>query len=312
MQLFQETSLPPFVFICDPISLRTTTTVLHKTLLDGAPGLVHVHLDAVACFSQKLLFDTVLDKLPGLHPDERWNDSWDAFLHGLRHVHRADKDVRVVISVEHVDRLKPDTIVPLSRLRELVLSFFHLLCDQLSVLGQSQTNVTVVFLSQTQWQDVKPALGASPEPYYIDIKPLTKSGILPFPLLSFSSLIMGSRGDNDSVVQVHRNFRSSIVLQIHTLLPPLFQSALWTLYLHGLRRLLSLCSRYRRTCVCSRSVLASFCETAARIFRRCSADRGHASPTHTSIHTSRHPCARVALPSIDECSRLERRERRPA
>jgi len=125
MQLFVQeiqslvSTLPPFVYIYDPVSLRTTTTVLQKTLSDGPPGLVHVHLDAVSCFSQKLLFDYILESLPGLDPEERWNDSWDSFLHGLRRV----ADVRLVISVEQVDRLKPDAMVPLSRLRELVLSF---------------------------------------------------------------------------------------------------------------------------------------------------------------------------------------------
>jgi len=181
IQTLFSTHPPPFVYIYDPVSVRTASTVLETSL----SGLLHVHLDAVSCFSQKLLFDNILNSLPGLDPDERYNDSWDSFLHGLGHHQQRQrraaghKDVPLVISVEQVDRLKPDTIVPLSRLRELVLfpPFFNLFCDE---LYQSQTNVTVVFISQTQWQDVKPASGASPEPYYIDVKPLTKSGILPF------------------------------------------------------------------------------------------------------------------------------------
>lgn len=180
VQTLISTYPPPFVYIYDPISLRTTSTVLKKTIFDVScntsddlPKIFHVHLDAVTCFSQRLLFDNILNSLPCLDPGtnilERWNDSWDSFLHGIRY-HNVNKrllvqkDVRFVISIEQVHRLKeklPDSIIPLSRLNEL-----------------SQVDITVVFISQTQWQDIKPALGASPEPYYIDVKPLTKSEII--------------------------------------------------------------------------------------------------------------------------------------
>jgi len=203
VQTLISTYPPPFVYIYDPISLRTTSTVLKKTIFDVScntsddlPKIFHVHLDAVTCFSQRLLFDNILNSLPCLDPGtnilERWNDSWDSFLHGIRY-HNVNKrllvqkDVRFVISIEQVHRLKeklPDSIIPLSRLNELVLSCFLLPKPDL-IVSQSQVDITVVFISQTQWQDIKPALGASPEPYYIDVKPLTKSGVFSFLLVLF-------------------------------------------------------------------------------------------------------------------------------
>ncbi|KAJ3575410.1 hypothetical protein NP233_g1112 [Leucocoprinus birnbaumii] len=171
---------PPFIYIYDPTSPRTTSGVLTQTISgagnadnNSAVEIYHVHLDAVTCFTSRLLFDTIINSLRGEEPEnelpERWNDSWDSFLHGLRHIEtrkrqESQKGVRFVISIEQAQRLKeklPDSIVPLSRLNEL-----------------SRIDITVILISQTQWQDIKPTLGASPEPYYIDVKPLSKADII--------------------------------------------------------------------------------------------------------------------------------------
>jgi len=228
-------TLPPFVYIYDPVSLRTTTTVFQKTLSDGPPKLVHVHLDAVSCFSQKLLFDYILDSLPGLDPNERWNDSWDSFLHALHHVHRHDRDIRLVISIEQVDRLKPDAMVPLSRLRELVLSF--LICPGVNSvpLPESDQCHRRLYLTHPM-AGRETRVGGITRAVLYRHQTTDQVWYSIFLLLSFSSLMMHSRDDNGSVVQIRRNFRSSssFVIQIRALLPPVFQSALWTLYLHDL------------------------------------------------------------------------------
>jgi len=234
-----SSTLPPFVYIYDPVSLRTTTTVFQKTLSDGPPELIHVHLDAVSCFSQKLLFDYILDSLPGLDPNERWNDSWDSFLHALRHVHRApghkDRDVPLVISVEQVDRLKPDAMVPLSRLRELVLSFLICLGINSVPLSESDQCHRRLYLTDPM-AGCETCVGGFTRAVLYRYQTTDQVWYSIFLLLSFSSLMMDSRDDNDSVVQIRRNFRSSssFVIQIRALLPPVFQSALWTLYLHDL------------------------------------------------------------------------------
>jgi origin recognition complex subunit 5 len=167
MQLAQLISTP-FVFICDPVALPATAAAVRAAL--DRPDVFHVHVDAVAAFTQRLLFAAILG--PGAY------DSWDSFLHGLQHLH-AQKDASFVITVEHVYRLKeclPDAIVPLARLAELVSPRPSSPARPLTS-AQSQLDLTVVFLSQTQWQDIKPPLGASPEPYYIDPKPPSKSGL---------------------------------------------------------------------------------------------------------------------------------------
>jgi origin recognition complex subunit 5 len=190
---------PPFIYVYDPIALRTTNTVLAKTISDIAVDDAEIHLvrvDAGTCFAQRLFFDAVINTLlDDTASEERWDDSWDSFIHGLRHIHTArkrdqgQKDVRFVISVENAHRLKeklPDSIIPLSRLSELVsISFLSTVCNLIMTM-QSRIDITVILLSQTQWQDLKPPLGASPDPYYIDIKPLTKSGTSP--LSTFTSL----------------------------------------------------------------------------------------------------------------------------
>lgn len=135
---------PPFIYICDPISLRTTVSVLNATVSsissDGESSgdfdIYYANLDAITCFSQRLLFDTILNSLSDFEPDEqmteRWNDSWDSFLHGLRFLHskkreKSTRSIRFVIAIEQAHRLKeklPDSIIPLTRLNELVSHFY--------------------------------------------------------------------------------------------------------------------------------------------------------------------------------------------
>ncbi|KAF7760444.1 hypothetical protein Agabi119p4_11120 [Agaricus bisporus var. burnettii] len=168
MQLAELISTP-FVFLCDPIALSTTTAAV-KAVLDR-PDVVHIHVDAVAAFTQRLLFTAILGDSC---------DSWDAFLHGLQVLHAQKAHSAFVITIEHVYRLKervPDAIVPLTRLAEL-----------------SQLELTVVFLSQTQWQDIKPPLGASPEPYYIDPKPLSKPDIIQTLSARYDALLSSTYG----------------------------------------------------------------------------------------------------------------------
>lgn len=111
MQL-AELITTPFVFLCDPIALSTTTAAV-KAVLDR-PDVVHIHVDAVAAFTQRLLFTAILGDSC---------DNWDAFLHGLQVLHAQKAHSAFVITIEHVYRLKervPDAIVPLTRLAELV------------------------------------------------------------------------------------------------------------------------------------------------------------------------------------------------
>ncbi|KDQ55524.1 hypothetical protein JAAARDRAFT_37539 [Jaapia argillacea MUCL 33604] len=230
LQTFLTTYPPPFIYITDTFTPRTTSTVL-KSLLSSLhsqslqphgpttplPRIAHAWVNAVATFNSRIFFDTVLNDLVGWEPKwedgcENWapegsgggaggmryNENLDTFLHGLRAVYShlevqekveepsafkakgrgrgrgrgtgkgkgkekveetkgGKRDVRMVVVVEKAERLRealPDLVVPLTRLAEL-----------------SRTPITVILLSSVRWEDIKPPLGASSEPYYFDVPP---------------------------------------------------------------------------------------------------------------------------------------------
>lgn len=211
---------PPFIYINDPISPRVTSSAVDYTLgclmnADPRPSanIRHAKVNAVSCFSARLLYDSVLNALSRWNASwaegcanwntgnaERWNENFDGFVHGLcalhaqlsseegskgkgkgREVSEGDAMVRMVIVIERAERLKdglPDLIVPLTRLAELVcLVLSH--CSNLSRrLFQSRLDLTVIFISEVRWEDIRPSLGASPDPYFIDVPPLPKQSSL--------------------------------------------------------------------------------------------------------------------------------------
>lgn len=178
--VFQVTSListysPPFIYIYDPFTPRTTASTLQGALSESqiAPSVSKSNIklrcafvDPITCFTPRLFYDTVLNALAEWVPDwdegcsnwtgprgadgERFNESLDAFLHGLHAVKRSllldardgqlngkgkrrdvehwpnSQDYRLVIVIERAERLKesmPDLMVPLTRLAELVRAF---------------------------------------------------------------------------------------------------------------------------------------------------------------------------------------------
>ncbi|GLB40919.1 putative origin recognition complex (ORC) subunit 5 C-terminus [Lyophyllum shimeji] len=194
---------PPFIYINDATSPRLTAAAVAavlKDIHDKEPGgLRRVHyamVNAVACFTTRLLYDSTLNALTrwsanwadgcanwGLEDDtQRFNENFDGFIHGLRAIsaylcsqgkgkgkgkqkaQTDEEDVRLVIVIERAERLKetlPDILVPLTRLAEL-----------------TQLDLSVIFISEVRWEDMRPSLGASPDPYFIDIPPPTKEIIV--------------------------------------------------------------------------------------------------------------------------------------
>ncbi|KAI6146825.1 OPT oligopeptide transporter protein-domain-containing protein [Pisolithus tinctorius] len=147
-----------------------------------------------ACFHARVFYDTVLNALAGWEPSwesgcqtwpgedgVKYNDSIDSFLHGLRRLsaeHGTNLPIRnkgkgktslieepsMVIFIERAERLcenLPELIVPLSRLAEL-----------------ARVRVNVILLSSMRWADLRPPLGAAPDPYFLDVEPLTKPDII--------------------------------------------------------------------------------------------------------------------------------------
>lgn len=149
----------PFLYITDRHNPRITASVLDHIYSNKAdtldcPPIRFAHISAVACFTARLLYDTVLNSLAGWEvtwdnrcqnwPGEdgqRYNDSVDSFLHGLRHLrstpaegndkgkHKAtEEEPTMVLLIERAERLKdnlPELTVPLTRLAELVSSLVY-------------------------------------------------------------------------------------------------------------------------------------------------------------------------------------------
>jgi origin recognition complex subunit 5 len=175
--IFQVTSLvttypPPFLYINDPTTPRIASSVLRSLLsecsklpLSASPQIRFAHVNAAACFTARIFYDTVLNAMAQWHvkwedgcenwsdegSGQRWNESMDGFLHGLKAIYAAmgkgeaskkmdgkgkgkqkdtvdgnvhwGGDSRMVLIVDRAERLKetlPDLMVPLTRLTELV------------------------------------------------------------------------------------------------------------------------------------------------------------------------------------------------
>ncbi|KAH9919470.1 origin recognition complex subunit 5 C-terminus-domain-containing protein [Epithele typhae] len=154
----QHSYPPPFVFVHDPDNPRLTAArPLESTQLRYAC------VNAVACFTPRLLFDTALNALAGWVPDwhtgaQNWLGAGDGEGRGggdvgkgktraSEHAHPA----RMVLMVERAERLKdslPDLL--------------------------SHVDIITIFVSDVQWQDIRPPMRAAPEPYYLDVPSLSK------------------------------------------------------------------------------------------------------------------------------------------
>jgi len=143
------TSPPPFVYVHDVATPHITSSVVSSALaaFPETPPFLHAIVNASTCFTARLFYDTVVRKLANWTPawesgcqlwgDQRWNDNFDRFIHGLRAV-AAERSKRsttktrdqneqatpkIVIVIERAESLKdylPDLLVPLSRLAESV------------------------------------------------------------------------------------------------------------------------------------------------------------------------------------------------
>ena len=130
--------------------LLSTITSLQK--LEGARPLDYAYVDSVACFSPRVLYDTILNALLGWTPswnegcrtyspegkDSRWNDSLNSFIRGLKQVpailnSRSEEstpsssggnaDRKIVIVFNRAEKLRdyvPELFIPLTHLQELV------------------------------------------------------------------------------------------------------------------------------------------------------------------------------------------------
>lgn len=172
---------PPFIYIHDTVNPRITSSVVKSILAAQVPSdsssTHYAHVNAVACFNARLLFDSILNQLAGWEAKweegcdnwttdgEKWNENVDGFCHGLKavrvHLQRVEterrkkneiesdkqKEVsveahhRMVVVIERAERLKetfPDMIAPLTRLAELVSPLLLLIVKAASRLLSDQ------------------------------------------------------------------------------------------------------------------------------------------------------------------------------
>ncbi|KAF9269119.1 hypothetical protein L218DRAFT_420523 [Marasmius fiardii PR-910] len=181
LQVLDLIRLAPSSFIyihdllCSPITSSYIDRALSGITNELTPHIHHVVVNGVACFSSRILYDSVINGLLRWNYEwsegcsnwsaddrqEKYNDSMDNFVHGLRavssylrHEHE-NEDVRLVLIIEKPERIKdrmPEVLVPLTRLGEL-----------------SRVDLTVVFISEIRWEEIRPPLGASLDPFYVDV-----------------------------------------------------------------------------------------------------------------------------------------------
>lgn len=145
-----QTSPPPFVFIEDPHGATPSPELQIQKSSSKSGAFTTITVDAVECYTSRILFSTILNKLASFTPEydsrgyaecfnvdeaagggQKWDSSWDGFIHAFRDTYTApyakkdspEKTHNVAIAIKNSKRLKqsmPELVVPLVRLRELV------------------------------------------------------------------------------------------------------------------------------------------------------------------------------------------------
>ncbi|OCH85973.1 hypothetical protein OBBRIDRAFT_890805 [Obba rivulosa] len=268
---------PPFMFVYDPETPRLTSSVVRTLVQDlktrsktaGSPlKFASAVVNAVACFTRRLFYDTVLNALAEWRPSwedgcgnwsgsgsmsgQRFNENFDAFVHGLQAIrtlleHGSDdlttktsakgkgkakatsnnenETHRLIIVIERAERLKdslPDLLVPLTRLAEL-----------------SQLDVITIFVSDVRWADMRPSLGASPDPYYIDIPALSKQNTIEIMTTAFDTMASCSSSsklvDAEAYSPVLRSLYDQFITTLYSICSPFVHDVYELMYIAAAR-----------------------------------------------------------------------------
>ncbi|TFK36242.1 origin recognition complex subunit 5 C-terminus-domain-containing protein [Crucibulum laeve] len=181
---------PPFIYVNDVQSYRTTTSVIDDILedlserppsLESPTKIYHARIDGVA--SSQWGLDREGDD------GTRWNENLDSFLHGLRALHTQLCKLGVEVAAEGTESYEGICFVIVVKQAEILKDALLELMAPLPCLGEmAQLIICVVFISQVRRKDIKPPLGAAPEPYFMDIGSPTKEHIVKHLLSQFSTL----------------------------------------------------------------------------------------------------------------------------
>ncbi|KLO12301.1 hypothetical protein SCHPADRAFT_424202 [Schizopora paradoxa] len=187
---------PSFAYVYDAQTPENTRNMLQcvlarSTSACGGMNIAYAFINCVACFSQRLLFDTTLNTLMkhrstwnngfGLWEDGaleagNWNDSLDGFFRGLNSCYamllkggaaddrRPPVSTKIVLVFERPEKLKetlPGIVMPLARLHEM-----------------AKANITTIFLGETEWENITPHAGTLPDPHRITVQTLSKEALM--------------------------------------------------------------------------------------------------------------------------------------
>lgn len=101
--------------------------------------------------------------------------------------------------------------------------------------------ITTIFLSSVRWEDIKPPLGASPDPYFIDIDPPSKQGKQPIVCIQLVSIGVSS----DTVDSLIFAFRSTSTAQSRAgTQDRTYHASLLPLYEQYVEHVYNVCSLY--------------------------------------------------------------------
>ncbi|KAI0300562.1 origin recognition complex subunit 5 C-terminus-domain-containing protein [Multifurca ochricompacta] len=188
------TACPPtFTYINDPYTPRVTASLVNTLISslsavdatffddDVTPIIASAQVNAIACFTSRLFYDTTFNCLAKWRP--RWEDgceNWPGAVNGLSSggaglssplkgggeasLLNTAKAVRMVLVVDRAERLTeslPELLVPLTRLAEL-----------------SKVDIHTIFISQSPWEDVKPSTGTAIDPFHLSVYPPLKEDTL--------------------------------------------------------------------------------------------------------------------------------------
>ncbi|EMD36587.1 hypothetical protein CERSUDRAFT_115622 [Gelatoporia subvermispora B] len=203
---------PPFISIYDPENPRLTASVVRNAVTNlqeggSSGGTAKIHsaiVNAVACFTPRLFYDSVLNALAewepswedgcnnwsGLStmPGQRFNENFDAFVHGLQavktYLEQASNETPKAASGKWKGKAKATStnegevyrlVIVIERAERLKQSMPELLVPLTRLAELTQLDVTIILLSDLRWEEFRPPLGAAPDPFYIDIPLLSKS-----------------------------------------------------------------------------------------------------------------------------------------
>ncbi|KAI3619066.1 origin recognition complex subunit 5 [Moniliophthora roreri] len=180
---------PPFIYLnditCPKLTCSDLVASMSEKAKDSKPRIHYVVVDGLACFTARILFDTIINGFALWEPiwnegcsnwsvegSGRFNENLDGFLNGIKAVfshllhENGNENVRLILVVEKPERLRerlPDMIVPLTRLSEI-----------------TKSDISVIFISETRWEDIRPPLAAALDPLYVDVPIPSKEDLVQY------------------------------------------------------------------------------------------------------------------------------------